>query len=106
MITYKLGDQVKVTGVVDSAHRGFLKRVYKIWRRRKLDKEITGIVVRKVYKRGGVVHPSSGGYGPDGDFEPAWLECKRQYLVYEVAFSMNRKTILVRPNQMELVRDQ
>ena len=68
-----------------------------------------GIIIRKTRKATGVYHRSYGGRGMtiDGydEFEPAYLDVKEWYIVYEIAYNINNKPVLVLPEDIQSIED-
>ena len=106
MHNYKLGDKVEIFGYSQTGYKKFLNKVYKFWYKRRFNSSVTGIIVRKCWKRGGIYYSGGGSYSYEGDYEsePPYLDIKKQYLIYEVAININKKSILVPPNYIKLLQ--
>lgn len=102
----KLGDRVEVTGTIESRHRRFFGRMFKGWIKRRLPETLTGIVVRRSWKRSGVLEESGASFNSYySEYEPGsnYLIAKKQHLVYEIAYNLKRKTITVSASQLRKV---
>jgi len=62
-----------------------------------------GIIVRKTRKATGT-YTSSGGGNEDGDFDPPYLSVDKWYVVYEVAYDIKRKSVIVSPEDLEVMK--
>lgn len=68
-----------------------------------LEKPIEGYIVRRVFKITG--RYNAGWQDSDGDYYPPYLDKTERHEVYEVAYSLFRKPILVALGNFDLRRD-
>lgn len=102
MSTFTLGQRVRITGYTEARYKTLFRRIYRFWGRIKLEQAKEGIIVRRSWKRGGLVHPG-GGPDRDGDWTAASLEVKKQYLTYEVATNLHHKALVVSAKDIEAI---